>query len=161
MRQVHLGMPPLPVNFHQILTDVCGLLLSLPYSTDYLEVLIIVQLSLSFLSNQSILNVHWRDWCLDWSSKPLATWCQEPTHRKRPLYWKRLKAGEGGDRGWDSWMASLTQWIWVWANSGRWWRTGKPGTLQSMGSQRVRLDWVTEEQQREPRTWFDSDFGLC
>ena len=160
MRQVHLGMPPFPVNFHQI-TDVCGLLLSLPYSTDYLEVLIIVQLSLRFLSTQSILNVHWRDWCLDWSSNPLATWSQEPTHRKRPLYWKRLKAGEEGDRGWDSWMASLTQWIWVWANSGRWWRTGKPGMLQPMGSQRVRLDWVTEEQQREPGTWFDSDFGLC
>jgi len=47
--------------------------------------------------------------------------------------WERLRAGwEGGDRGWDGWMASLTQWTWVWANSGRWWRTGKPGGLQSM-----------------------------
>ena len=44
-------------------------------------------------------------------------------------------------------MASLTQWTWVWASSGRWWRTGKPGVLQSMGSQRVWHDWATEQQQ--------------
>ena len=49
-----------------------------------------------------------------------------------------------GDRGWDGWMVSLTQWTWVWANSGTWWWTGKPGVLQSMGSQRVRHDWATE-----------------
>ena len=54
--------------------------------------------------------------------------------------------GEGGDRRWDGWMASPTQWTWLWANSGRWWRTGKPGMLQSMGSQRVRHDLVTEQQ---------------
>ena len=47
------------------------------------------------------------------------------------------------------WMASLTQWTWVWASSGRWWRTGKPGMLQSMGSQRVRHDWATEQQRTE------------
>ena len=55
-----------------------------------------------------------------------------------------LKAGEGDDRGSDSWMASLTQWIWVWVNSGSWWWTGRPGKLQSMGSQRVGHDWATE-----------------
>ena len=61
---------------------------------------------------------------------------------------KTLKAGgEGDDRGWDSWMASPTQWIWDWANPGRWWRSGKPDVLQSMGSQRVGHDWVTEQQQ--------------
>ena len=49
--------------------------------------------------------------------------------------------GEGVDRGWDGWMASPTQWTW---NSGSWWWTGKPGVLQSIGSQRVRHDWVTE-----------------
>ena len=43
----------------------------------------------------------------------------------------------------NCWMASLTHWIWVWASSGRWWRTGKPGVLQSMGSWRVRQDWTT------------------
>ena len=49
-----------------------------------------------------------------------------------------------GDRGWDGWMASLSQWTWVWVNSGSCCWTGKPGMLQSMGSQRVSHDWVTE-----------------
>ena len=73
-----------------------------------------------------------------------ATWCEELTHLKRPGCWERLKAGEGNNRRWDGWMASLTQWTWVWVNSGSWWWTGRPGMLQSMGSQRVRHDWVTE-----------------
>ena len=47
------------------------------------------------------------------------------------------REGEGDDRGWDGWMPSPAQWTWVWASSGRWWRTGKPGVLQSMGSQRA------------------------
>ena len=51
---------------------------------------------------------------------------------------------KGNDRGWDGWMASLTQWTWVWVNSGSWWWTGRPGELQSMGSQKARHDWVTE-----------------
>ena len=62
--------------------------------------------------------------------------------------WKRLRAGEeGDDRRWDGWMASLTQWIWVCATSGSWWWTGKPGVLQSMGSQRVGHDLATKQQQ--------------
>ena len=52
--------------------------------------------------------------------------------------------GEVDDRGWDSWMASLTWWTWVWVNSGSWWWTGRPGVLWFMGSQRVGHDWVTE-----------------
>ena len=52
----------------------------------------------------------------------------------------------GADRGWDGLMASSTEWTWVWAKSGRWWRTGKPGVLQSVGSQRVRHDLATEQQ---------------
>ena len=52
--------------------------------------------------------------------------------------------GEEDDRGWDVWMASPIQWTWVWANSGRLWRTGKPGVLQSVGSQIVGHDWTTE-----------------
>ena len=52
--------------------------------------------------------------------------------------------GEGDDRGWDGWMASLTQWTWVWVNSRSWWWTGSPGVLRFMGSQRVRHNWVTE-----------------
>ena len=52
--------------------------------------------------------------------------------------------GEGDDRGWDGWMASPTQWTRVWVNSGSWWWIGKPGVLQSMGSQTVGHNWVTE-----------------
>jgi len=66
------------------------------------------------------------------------------THWKRPWFWERLKVGEGDNRGWDGWMASSTQWTWVWVNSWSWWWTGKPGLLQSMGLQRVGHDWVTE-----------------
>ena len=67
------------------------------------------------------------------------------------LIWKDPDAGKdwqqgekGEDRGWDGWMASLTQWTWVWINSGSWWWTGRPGMLQSMGSQRVGHNWATE-----------------
>ena len=52
--------------------------------------------------------------------------------------------GEGDDRGWDGWMASPTQWTWVWVNSGSWWWKRRPVVLQSMGSQRVRHDWATK-----------------
>ena len=86
-----------------------------------------------------------RTWCWSWNSNTLATWCEELTHLKRPCCWERLKAeGEGDDRGWDVWMASLTQWTWVWVSSGSWWWTGKPGVLQSLESQRVGHDWATE-----------------
>ena len=61
---------------------------------------------------------------------------------------ERLKTiGVEGGRGWDGWIASLTEWTLIWANSGRWRRTGKPGVLQSMGSQRVGHDLETEKQQ--------------
>jgi len=65
------------------------------------------------------------------------------------LVWERLKAGgEGDDRGQDGWMASPIQWTWVWASSGRWWRTEKPGVLQSMRSQRAGNNWAAEQQQQ-------------
>ena len=51
---------------------------------------------------------------------------------------------KGANRGWDGWMASLTQWTWVWADSGSWWWTGKPGVLQSMELQRAGHNWATE-----------------
>ena len=86
--------------------------------------------------------IHCKDWC--WSSNTLATWCEEPTHWKKPCCWERLKAEEGDYRGWDSWTASLTQWTWVWASPGSWWWTWKPGVLHSTGSQRVRHEWATE-----------------
>ena len=61
--------------------------------------------------------------------------------------WDRLKAGGERDSRWDGWMALPTEWTWVWASSGRWWRTGKPGMLQSMGSQTVGHNLATEQQQ--------------
>ena len=93
---------------------------------------------------RSVLSVHWKDWCWSWNSNTLATWCGELTHLKRAWCWERLRAWEGDERSWDGWMASPTQWIWIWVNSGSWWWTGRPGMLQSMGSQRVRHDWATE-----------------
>ena len=64
---------------------------------------------------------------------------------KRPWCWERLKAWrEGDNRGWDDWMASATRWTWVWISSRSWSWIGKPGMLQSMESQRVGHDWVTE-----------------
>ena len=76
------------------------------------------------------------------NSNTLVTWCEELTHWKRPWSWERLRVGgEGDDRGWDGWMASLTQWTWVWTNSRTWWSTRSPGMLQSIGSQsQTRLD---------------------
>ena len=64
------------------------------------------------------------------------TWC-----------WERLRAGgDGTDRRWNSWMASQIQRTWIWKNSRRWWRTGKHGVLQFVGSQTVGNDWATEQQ---------------
>ena len=96
-------------------------------------------------SRKLVLGVHWKDWCWSWNSSTLATCCKELTHWKRPWCWERLRAGgEGDDRGWDGWMVSLTQWTWVWVDSGSWWWTGRPGVLWFMGSQRVRHSWATE-----------------
>ena len=93
---------------------------------------------------KSVLNSHWKDWYWSRNSNTLATWCEGLTHLKRPWGWERLKVGEGDDRGWESWMASVTWWTWVWVGSRDWWWTGRPGVLQSMGLQRLRHDWVTE-----------------
>ena len=74
-----------------------------------------------------------------------------PPAVKSWLIWKDSDAGkdwkaggEGDDRGWDGWMASLTQWTWVWENSWSWWWTGRPGMLPFMGLHRARHDWATE-----------------
>ena len=65
---------------------------------------------------------------------------------EKTLMLLRLKlGGEGDDKGRDGWVASLTQWTWVWVNSRSWWWTGMPGVLQSMGLQRVRHGWATEQ----------------
>ena len=61
--------------------------------------------------------------------------------------WEKLKVkGEEGGRRWDGWIASPTQWTWIWTNSGRWWRMDKPCVLQSMGiakSQTQLSNWTT------------------
>ena len=104
-------------------------------------------------SNQSILNEINPEYSLEGlmlklKLQYLDAWWEELIHWKRPWCLERLRAGgEGDNRGWDGWMASTTQWTWVWANSGRWWRTGKPGVLQSMGLQRVGHNWVPKQQQ--------------
>ena len=95
---------------------------------------------------RSVLGVHWKDWYWCWNSNTLATWCEELTHLKRPWCWERLRAGgEGDDRNWDGWMASPTQWTWVWVGPRSWWWTGRSGVLQFMGSLKswTRLsDWT-------------------
>ena len=109
-------------------------------------------------SNQSILKEISSEYSLEGlmlklKLQYLATWCKELSHWKRPWCWERLKVGgEGDDRGWDSWMESLTQWTWVWASSRSWWWTGRPGVLQSMGSKRVRheLSWIELSSQGFP-----------
>ena len=110
-------------------------------------------------SNQSILkeivlNIHWNDWCWSWSSNTLATWCKELTHWKIPWCWERLKAGgEGDDRGWAGWMASHTQWTWVWASSRSWGWPGKPGVLQSIGCKELDMtEWVNYIELRRTPT---------
>ena len=77
-----------------------------------------------------VLNIHWKNWCWSWNSNTLATRCEELTRLQK--------------LGWAGWMASLTQWTWVWVNSRSWQWTGRPSMLQSMGSQRVVHNWATE-----------------
>ena len=94
--------------------------------------------------------------CWSWNSNTLATSCEKLTHLKRLWCWERLKAGgEGDDRGWDGWMAPPTQWRWVWASSGSWWWTRRPGVLQSMGSQKVGHNWTTELNWKSPIKYLD------
>ena len=76
---------------------------------------------------------------LSWSSSILVIWYEQTTLWKSPWCWERLRAEvEEGVRGWDGWT-SLMQWTWTWANSRRWWGTGRPGVLQSMG---VTKSWT-------------------
>ena len=75
-------------------------------------------------------------------------------HWKRPWCWEGLRAGgEGDNTGWDGWMASPTQWTWVWVNSGSSWWTERPDVLWFMGSQsRTRLSNWTE------LNWYSASF---
>ena len=96
--------------------------------------------------------------CKDWlEGLMLKLKLQYFGHQMQRAHWERLKAGrEGYDTGQGSWMASPTQWRWVWTNSKRWWRTGKPGVLQFMGSQTVRsdlADWTITTKDDPPWQW--------
>ena len=103
-------------------------------------------------STQSILKeislgVHWKDSCWSWNSSTLASSCKGLTHWKGPWFWEGLRAGgEGDNRGWDDWMASLTQWTCVWVNSGSWWWTGGLARGDSWGRKESdmteRLNWI-------------------
>ena len=94
---------------------------------------------------RSSLGFLWKEWCRSWNSSTLATLCKELTHWERLWCWEWSGAGgEGDDRGWDGWMASLTWWTWVSVNSGSWWWTGRPGVLLFMGLQSVGQDWVND-----------------
>ena len=103
-------------------------------------------------SNQSILKEINSEYSLEGlmlklKLSTLAIWCKELSHWKRPWCWERLRAWrEGGNRGCSSWMASLTQWTWVWASSGRQWRTGKPHVLQSIGLQSRTWQWLNNNK---------------
>ena len=85
---------------------------------------------------KSILDIFWKDWCWSWSSNTLAASCKVSTYWKRSWCWARLRPRrEMDDRERDGWIASPTQWPLIWTNSGRYWRTRKPGLLHFMGSQ--------------------------
>ena len=93
---------------------------------------------------RSALGFLWKEWSWSWNSSTLATSCEELTHWKRLWYWHGLGAGgEGDDRGWDGWIASLPRWTLVWMNSGSWWWTGRPGVLWFMGCKESDMtEWL-------------------
>ena len=103
-------------------------------------------------SNQSILKEISSEYSLEGlmlrlKLQYMAIWWEELTHWKRPWCWERLKAGgEGDDRGCDGWMASPIRWTWVWASSGSWWWTGKPGLLHTLSHKELdrteQLNWT-------------------
>ena len=142
-------------------------ILALPFQFEYFftyfSYLIVLTITSFIMLNKSDENWHpflvpgcrgslqffiaaWKDWCWSLNSSTLATWCEELILWKITWCWERLKAGgEGDNRGLDGWMASPTRWTCVWASSSSWWWTGRPGVLQSMGSQpdmTERLNWM-------------------
>ena len=88
-----------------------------------------------------------------WSSNILATWYEELIHWKRPWCWERLKVGgEGDDRGWDGWMASPTQWTWIWASSGSWYGQGSLACYSSWGHKELdTTEWLNKRKRKKKR----------
>ena len=104
------------------------------------------------------MNIHWKDWCWSWNSNTLAIWCEELTYLKWPWCWERLKAGgEGDDRGWIGWMASPTQWTWVWVNSGCWHGQGGLACSGPLGCKVLdrteRLNWTELRSHYRNNNW--------
>ena len=111
----------------------------------FLRVLWTARRSNQSILKETVLGVHWKAWCWSWNSQYFGHLKWRADSLEKTLMLGKMRAGgEGEDRGWDSWMASLTQWTWVWVNSGSWRWTGSPGVLRFMGSQRVRHNWATE-----------------
>ena len=96
-------------------------------------------------SNQSILKEINLEYSLEGLMLKLqffAPWWEGPTHWKRPWCWKRLKAGgEGDDKGWDVWMASLARWTWIWASSRSWWTRFSSG-CKELELQHQSFQWI-------------------
>ena len=112
---------------------------------------------------RSALSIHWMGGCWSWSSNTLAIWCEDLTHWKRPWCWGRLRArGEEGNRGWDCWMASSTQWTWVWADSGRSWRSRKPDAGKDWRQEKkgITEDEMVEWDQQLNRHEFEQASGV-
>ena len=107
-------------------------------------------------SNQSILKEISPGCSLEGLMLKLKLW---PPDANSWLIWKDPDAGKDWRQeekrmtGWDGWMASQTQWTWVWVNSGSGWWTGRPGVLQSMGSERVGHNWATELNWTDVQMW--------
>ena len=100
-------------------------------------------------------------WCWGWSSNALTFWWEELIHWKRPWCWERSKVGgEGDNRGWDGWTASLTQWTWFWTNSKRKWRTGRLGMLRSQ-SHTQPSDWIITSMYTYMCTHMHTDTYIC
>ena len=107
---------------------------------------------------KSVLNIRWKDWCWSWNFNTLATWCEELTHWERPWCWKWLKeGGEGDNRGWDGWRASLSWWTWIeyapGVGDGQWSMEDLCAAVHGVAQSRTPLsDWTELNPKRNVST---------